>query len=74
MRRALDLVLTQEIEAPTSVTGHARKLASLATRCRRCSGPLPFGSTVRRRYCSDVCRVTAWRERERASDPRSSES
>ena len=30
----------------------------------RCGGPLPQGSTRRRRYCSDACRVAAMRERQ----------
>jgi hypothetical protein len=31
--------------------------------CARCGGALPAGATLARRYCDNVCRVYAWRER-----------
>ncbi len=34
------------------------------TTCLQRKGPLPQGSTGRRRYCSDACRVAAMRARQ----------
>lgn len=31
--------------------------------CFRCGRPLPGGATARRRFCSDACRVAAFREK-----------
>lgn len=42
-------------------------LSSLMSRCHYCEEDLPGLSTVRRRYCSDICRVQAWRARRRAA-------
>lgn len=35
--------------------------------CQYCGDPLPLGSTRRRQYCDDWCRVPAWRLRKRES-------
>jgi hypothetical protein len=69
-RRMLRFVLEAEIEGETTVTlERQRRLDSEAFRCAYCGGP--FGTrnaTLRRRYCSDVCRVRAWRQRSRADE------
>jgi len=65
-RRMLRFVLEAEVEGETTVSlGRQRRLASEAFKCLWCGGP--FGTptaTARRRYCSDVCRVRAWRFRQ----------
>ena len=40
-------------------------MASLITRCAWCEDELPGDATIRRIYCSDACRVLAWRARRR---------
>jgi hypothetical protein len=64
-RRMLRFVLEAEVAGETTVTlGRQRRLAAEAFKCMWCGGPLGTRTaTLRRRYCSDVCRVRAWRYR-----------
>jgi hypothetical protein len=52
---------TDSMRRPPSINGRRRPLASEAMDCLWCGQALPKPFTVRRRYCSDRCRVEAWR-------------
>lgn len=39
--------------------------------CQACNDPFPDGTSKRRRYCNDACKMRAKRERDRAATPRS---
>jgi hypothetical protein len=51
-------------ERPASL-GRRRRLAEVAMACVNCGKALGMNRSARKRYCSDVCRVTAWRMRQR---------
>lgn len=64
IRRAINFMLTAEVEGTTSVTlGHQRKLIREVGTCVRCGERLRTRDP-RARYCSDRCRVAAWRARQ----------
>ena len=66
VRRAIGFLTTAEIEGTTSVTlGSRRKLIREIGACVRCGGRLRTRDP-RARYCSDACRIAAWRERRAA--------
>jgi ferredoxin len=64
IRRTVRLVLETEIEGTTTITGRPKRLSAALMRCELCGRGLG-SSTVRRRFCSDVCRVKAWRAKQR---------
>ena len=64
VRRAVRLFLQVEIEGTTTITGRPKRLSAAVMQCEQCGAGLG-GSTVRRRFCSDLCRVRAWRGRQR---------
>lgn len=43
-------------------------------RCPHCSDPLPEGSDARRQYCTDACRVAAYRRRQRTLPERTEDA
>jgi hypothetical protein len=47
------------LEAPVGVLA----MAAMIDQCQWCRADLPGDATIRRRYCSDLCRVAAWRAR-----------
>ncbi len=51
-------------ERPASL-GRRRRLAEVAMTCVNCGKALGMNRSARKRYCSDLCRVTAWRMRQR---------
>lgn len=53
-------------ERPASL-GRRRRLAEVAMTCANCGKALGVNRSARKRYCSAVCRVTAWRMRQRAA-------
>jgi hypothetical protein len=61
VRHMLDM---QRKQMGPSVRGRPWSAAGEAALCRWCGRVLPTWVTVRRRYCSDVCRVQAWRSRQ----------
>ena len=66
IRRALRLVLESEIQGTTTITGGRKRLSSAVMKCEWCGGGLGVSNpTLRRRFCSDPCRVKAWRTRKR---------
>jgi predicted nucleic acid-binding Zn ribbon protein len=68
LRRIVNFVLDAEIDGTKSVTlGHQRRLITEVRKCVWCGRALPPPIDVRKRYCSDSCRVRAWRARRRAS-------
>jgi hypothetical protein len=56
-------------ERPASL-GRRRRLAEVAMNCVNCGTALGMKRSARKRYCSDVCRVTAWRMRQRTARTR----
>lgn len=65
LRRVVNFVLDGEIEGTKSVTlGHQRRLVTEIRKCVWCGKGLgPPDIDVRKRYCSDRCRVRAHRAR-----------
>jgi hypothetical protein len=70
VRRAVRIALRTEIEGTVAVTGRPERLSSQVMKCEWCGGSLRTTTpTVRRRFCSDICRVESWRAK-RAQLPR----
>ncbi len=69
MKELFDQLLTPEQQAEWG-----RRLAAQRKphtgRCQLCDRPI--AGTVRKRYCSDYCRVKAGRQRQRAAEQRGS--
>lgn len=65
--RAVRLVLEADLPGTTTITGRPKRLLSRAVKCHWCGAGFEGAATRRRRYCSDVCRVRAWRARTRSS-------
>jgi hypothetical protein len=64
--RAVTLVLDTEIPGTETLARKPKRLSSAVMKCKKCGGPLGGDPpTLRRRYCSDICRVRAWRARRR---------
>jgi hypothetical protein len=64
IRRAVRLVFETEIEGSITITGRPKRLSAVVVKCEWCGGGLG-SATVRKRFCSDPCRVKAWRVRKR---------
>jgi len=63
VRRSLNFLLNAEVEGELSVTlGRQRRLIRAVGTCVWCGKRLRTRDP-RARYCSDLCRVTAWRHR-----------
>jgi hypothetical protein len=62
---AVNLVLYGELPETDRLTGRRQRLTARVGRCWWCGGDLGNVRTRRRRYCSDPCRVKAWRRRRR---------
>jgi hypothetical protein len=59
--------LAAEVEGePLASLGRRRRLAEIAMTCANCGKALGMNRSARKRYCTDVCRATAWRMRQRA--------
>jgi hypothetical protein len=66
LRRVGNFVLAAEVEGTREVTtGRRRMLAAVAMKCAWCGGGLGTDRSIRRIYCTDSCRVLAWRMRQR---------
>jgi hypothetical protein len=64
-RRMCNYALRIEVEGSRASFGRRRLLEEVAWRqCAWCGGWLE-SRTIRRIYCSDTCRVQAWRSRQR---------
>lgn len=66
--RAVRLVLETDILETTTITGRPKRLLSRVVKCVWCGGQLGPRATRRRRFCSDACRVRAWRHQSVATD------
>jgi hypothetical protein len=66
LRRVSNFVLDAEVEGAKVIsTGRQRMLASIAVKCAWCGDGLGVNRSIRKKYCSDNCRVLAWRMRKR---------
>ena len=66
LRRVGNFVLDAEVEGTKVIsTGRRRMLASIAMKCAWCGDGLGVDRSLRKKYCSDNCRVLAWRMRKR---------
>lgn len=66
VRRLANLALAAGLSSDVTTAGE-RAMVDLMTSCVWCSADLPGDSTIRRMYCSDRCRVLAWRDRRRSN-------
>lgn len=62
--RAVRLVLETDVPGTTTITGKPKRLLSRVMTCSWCDRKLDQTATRRRKYCSEKCRVRAWRARE----------
>lgn len=66
LRVLANFALAAEVEGARSASlGRTRRLAEVSMNCANCDRPLGYKRSARKRYCSDVCRATAWRTRQR---------
>jgi hypothetical protein len=66
LRLQANFALDAEVEGERRASlGRRRLLAEIAFDCVNCGRPLDRSRSVRKRYCSDQCRVAAWRMRRR---------
>jgi hypothetical protein len=68
LRVLANFAIDAEVEGePVASLGRRRHLAEVAMRCVTCGAPLGYLRSARKRYCSDACRVAAWRQRRRSA-------
>lgn len=66
LRTVANFVIAAEVEGERAASlGRRRLLSSVAMTCALCGGGLGQSRTIRKLYCSDECRVAAWRMRQR---------
>jgi hypothetical protein len=70
-----NFALDAEVEGERVASlGRRRLLAEVAMDCVFCGKALGYQRTARKRYCSDACRVGAWRMRLRSARERATGS
>jgi hypothetical protein len=72
LRTVANFVIAAEVEGESvGSLGRRRMLADVAMTCALCGRALGSSRTIRKQYCSDECRVAAWRMRQRSTLARS---
>jgi hypothetical protein len=68
LRLQANFALDAEVEGERRASlGRRRVLAEVALDCVTCGRALGQNRSIRKRYCSDACRVAAWRMRQRTA-------
>jgi hypothetical protein len=67
LQTVANFVIAAEVEGErVGSLGRRRMLADVAMTCALCGSELSPSRTIRKQYCSDECRVAAWRMRQRS--------
>ena len=72
LRTVANFIIAAEVEGErVGSLGRRRMLADVAMTCALCGREFDSSRTIRKQYCSDECRVAAWRMRQRSASAHS---